>query len=179
MVCNRCETTVKSELYKLGILYDTVKLGEVELRNTITSEQRLLLATALEYNGFELIDDKNNILIERLKKSIIDLEHYSDEDLKTNFADYISLFVDDNFISLNKLFSEIEGITIEKYIIKRKIERIKEMLVYEDLKLDEIAHKMHYSSTVALSNQFKHETGLTPSHFKKLRGNRTIIPELN
>jgi YesN/AraC family two-component response regulator len=179
MVCNRCKTTVKSDLDKIGILYDTVKIGEVGLSKKVTSEQRLQLSVALQHDGFELIDDQKNELIERLKKSIIDLEHYSDEDLKTSFSDYISLFVDDNFISLNKLFAEIEGMTIEKYIIKRKIERIKEMLVYEDLNLDEIALKMHYSSTASLSGQFKHETGLTPSHFKKLRVARNIIPELN
>lgn len=179
MVCNRCETTVKSELDKIGIPYDTVKTGEVGLSKKITSEQRLQLSAALLLDGFELIDDQKNELIEKLKKSIVDLVHYSDEDLKTGFSDYIRLIADDNFISLNKLFAEIEGMTIEKYIIKRKIERIKEMLVYEDLSLDQIALKMHYSSTASLSNQFKHETGLTPSHFKNLRVTRNIIPELN
>lgn len=179
MVCNRCETTVKSELDKIGIPYDSVKTGEVGLSENITAEQRLLFSAALRRNGFELIDDQKNELIEKLKKSIIDLEHYSDEDLKTSFSDYISLIVDDNFISLNKLFAEIEGMTIEKYLVKRKIERIKEMLVYEDFSLDQIALKMHYTSTVSLASQFKHETGLTPSHFKNLRANRNIIPELN
>lgn len=179
MVCTRCETTVKSELEKINIPFDTVKIGEVGLSKKITPEQRSRLSVALQLNGFELIDNQKNELIERLKKSIIDLELYSDEDLKTSFSDYIRLFVDENFISLNKLFAEIEGITIEKYIIKRKIERIKEMLVYEDHKLDEIALAMHYSSTASLSSQFKHETGLTPSHFKKLRATRNIIPELN
>jgi len=179
MVCSRCETTVKSELDKIGIQYNTIKIGEVGLSKMITSDQRLQLSAALLLDGFQLIDDQKNELIDRLKKSIIDLEQYSDEDLKTSFSDYISLFVDDNFISLNKLFAEIEGMTIERYIIKRKIERIKEMLVYEDINLDQIAIKMHYSSTASLSNQFKHETGLTPSHFKKLRVTRNIIPELN
>lgn len=179
MVCNRCKIAVKSELDKIGILYDTVRIGEVITEKEITSEQREQLAAALQKNGFELIDNQKNELIDRLKKSIIDLEHYSDEDLKTSFSDYISLIVDDNFISLNKLFAEIEGITIEKYIIKRKIERIKEMLVYEDYNIDQIALKMHYSSTASLSSQFKHETGLTPSHFKQLRATRKIIPELN
>jgi len=179
MVCNRCETTVKSELDKIGIQYDTVKIGEVSTREKVTSEQRAQLSAALQKVGFELIDDEKNELIEKLKKSIIDLENYSDEDLKTSFLDYISLRVDENFISLNKLFSEIEGVTIEKYIIKRKIDRIKELLVYEDFNLDEIAHKMHYSSTASLSNQFKQQTGLTPSHFKQLRSCKDIIPELN
>src|SRR5665648_617453 len=137
MVCTRCELTVKSELDKIGISYDTVKIGEVGLNRKITSEQRIQLAAALQQNGFELIDDQKNELIERLKKSIIDLEHYSDEDLKTSFSDYISLIVDDNFISLNKLFAEIEGFTIEKYLIKRKIERIKDCLLYTSDAADE------------------------------------------
>ena len=179
MVCTRCETKVKSELDKIGIQYDSVKIGEVDLTENITSEQRILLSMALMLDGFELIDIQKNQLIEKLKKAIMDLEHYSDEDLKKSFSDYISLFVDDNFISLNKLFAEIEGITIEKYIIKRKIEQIKEMLVYEDLKLDEIANQMHYGSTAALTAQFKRETGLSPAHFKQLRQSRKIMPELN
>jgi len=179
MVCNRCKTTVKSELDKIGIQYDTVKIGEVITEGKITSEQRAQLSAALQQSGFELIDDQKNELIGKLKKSILDLQHYSDEDLKTNFSDYISLIVDDNFISLNKLFEEIEGITIEKYIIKRKIERIKEMLVYEDLNLDEIAIIMRYSTTASLSNQFKRETGLTPAHFRQLRNNRTYTPVIS
>jgi YesN/AraC family two-component response regulator len=179
MVCNRCKTIVKSELDKIGIQYDTVRIGEVITERKITSEQRVQLSEALQQNGFELIDDQKNELIGKLKKSILDLEHYSDEDLKTNFSDYISLIVDDNFISLNKLFEEIEGITIEKYIIKRKIERIKEMLVYEDLNLDEIALKMHYSSTATLTSQFKRETGLAPSHFRQLRYQRNSIHSNN
>lgn len=102
--------------------------------------------------------------------------NYSDENLKTSFSDFVQLNVDDNFISLNKLFTEIEGISIEKYIIKRKIERIKEMLVYEDIGLDELALKMHYSSSSFLANQFKRETGLSPSHFRRLRYFRNSIP---
>jgi YesN/AraC family two-component response regulator len=179
MVCNRCIETVKSELNKIGVQYDTVKIGEVDLTKNITSEQRVLFSMALLLDGFELIDDQKNQLIEKLKKAIIDLEQHSDEELKISFADYISLIVNDNFISLNKLFGEIEGISIEKYLIKQKIERIKEMLVYENLNLDEIAHKMHYSNTASLSAQFKRETGLSPSHFKQLRQTRKIIPELN
>lgn len=176
MVCNRCKTTVKSELDKIGIQYDAVRIGEVITEINITSEQRLQLSAALLQNGFELIEDRKNELIGKLKKSVLDLEFYSDEDLKTSFSDYISLIVDDNFISLNKLFEEIEGITIEKYIIKRKIERIKELLVYEDFSLDEVATKMRYSTAAALSNQFKRETGLTPSHFRQLRHERVSIP---
>jgi len=179
MVCARCKTTVKSELDEIGIQYDTVRIGEVTMEKEITSKQRLQLSAALLLNGFELIDDQKNDQIEKLKKSIKNLEQYSDEDLKTNFSDFIRLSVGDNFISLNKLFAEIEGVTIEKYIIKRKIERIKEMLVYEDYSLDEVATRMRYSTTASLTSQFKRETGLTPSHFRQLRLDRVSIPVIN
>lgn len=174
MVCNRCKTTVRTELDKIGIAYNTIRIGEVSTEEKVSPEKLEQLSEALQKSGFELIDTKNNMLIEKLKKSVIDLEHYSDEDLKTSFSDYIRLIVDDNFISLNKLFEEIEGITIEKYINKRKIERIKEILVYEDLGLAEIAKKMHYTSVIALSAQFKRMTGLTPAYFRQLRQNRTL-----
>ena len=179
MVCARCKTTVKSELDEIGIQYDTVRIGEVTMEKEITSKQRLQLSAALLLNGFELIDDQKNDQIEKLKKSIKNLEQYSDEDLKTNYSDFIRLSVGDNFISLNKLFAEIEGVTIEKYIIKRKIERIKEMLVYEDYSLDEVATRMRYSTTASLTSQFKRETGLTPSHFRQLRLDRVSIPVIN
>ncbi len=174
MVCNRCKSLVKNELDKLGIHYNTVELGEVTLNNKMTPEQHTKLFIALQHSGFELIDDHKNGLIEKLKNAIVDLEHFSDENLKTSFSDYISLSVDDNFISLNTLFAEIEGITIEKYIIKHKIERVKELLVYDDLDLAEIAVKMHYSNAAQLSSQFKSITGLTPSHFRQLRHTRNI-----
>lgn len=179
MVCNRCKTTVRSELNKIGIQYDAIKIGEVTIKGDLTVGQRLQLSSALKLQGFELIDDSKYELIGKLKKSVKNMERYSDENLKANFSDFIQLSVDDNFISLNKLFAEIEGITIEKYIVKRKIERIKEMLVYEDVGLEELALKMHYSSTSSLSNQFKHETGLSPSHFRQLRNLRNSIPISN
>jgi len=179
MVCNRCKTTVKSELDKIGIQYDAVKIGEVITKENLTDEQRLQLSSALLLNGFELIDESKYELIGKLKKSIRNMENYSDENLKTSFSDFIQMSVDDNFISLNKLFAEIEGITIEKYIIKRKIERIKEILVYEDIGIDELALKMHYSSTPSMANQFKRETGLSPSHFRQLWYLRNSIPISN
>jgi AraC-like DNA-binding protein len=145
----------------------------------LTPLQKTHLSTALQKNGFELIDEQINGLIEKLKDSIIDLEKYSDEDLKTSFSDYISLNVKDNFVSLNTLFAEIEGLTIEKYIIKHKIDRVKELLVYDDLNLDEIAIKMHYSNAAQLSSQFKSITGLTPSHFRHLRHTRNINLQIN
>ena len=174
MVCNRCKTIVKSELDKIGIPFDALELGEVNTKNKITLVQRTRLFDALQKSGLELIDDQKNDLIEKLKKAIVDIEHHSDEDLKTSFSDYISQNVNDNFISLNTLFAEIEGITIEKYIIKHKIDRVKELLVYNDLNLAEIAHKMHYSNTAQLSRQFKRITGLTPLHFRQLRNTRNI-----
>jgi len=172
MVCGRCKTIVQDELDKLGVAYVTVELGKVNTKGKVPPIQRAELKKALQRCGFELIDDQKNALIENLKKAIVDLENYSDEELKTNFSDYISLNVNDNFISLNTLFAEIEGITIEKYIIKHKIELVKELLVYDDLNLAEIAHKMHYSNVSQLSSQFKRITGLTPSHFRQLKYTR-------
>jgi len=156
----------------MGIQYDSVEYGEVNSKNKITPSQHALLNVELQKSGFELIDNSNNDLIEKLKESIIDLERYSDEDLKISFSDYISSSLHDSFISLNKLFAEIEGMTIEKYIIKRKIEKVKELLVYSDVSLAEIAGKMHYTNSAQLSIQFKRETGLTPSHFRELRNIR-------
>ena len=179
MVCNRCRTTVKDTLEKLGIQYTSVELGEVNLQKHISAVQREKLGSALQKSGFELIDEQKNELIEKLKLAITDLEIYSDEDLKTSFSDFISLSVNDNFISLNTLFAEIEGVTIEKYIIRHKIARVKELLVYDDLTLAEIALKMHYSSTAQLSSQFKRITGLTRSHFRLLRSTRIKDPQFN
>ena len=179
MVCNRCKTIVKTELDKIGIQYFTVELGEVNTKNEISSLQHKRLFNVLQLSGFELIDNQKNGLIEKLKKSINDLEHFSDEDLKTSYSDYICLNVNENFLSLNTLFSEIEGITIEKCIIKHKIEKVKELLVYNDLDLVQIAAKMHYSNAAQLSRQFKSITGLTPLHFRQLRQIRNINPNSN
>jgi AraC-like DNA-binding protein len=179
MVCDRCKATVKNELDKMNIHYIYVELGEANITERITSRQHTLLSEALHAKGFELIDEEKNSLIEKLKKTIAELEKYSDEDMKISFMDYISLSLSDNFISLNTLFSEIEGTTIEKYIIRQKIEKVKELLVYEDYTLAEIAIKLHYSSVIQLSNQFKRITGLTPSYFKLLRQTRIKNPQIN
>lgn len=168
MVCTRCKTIVKDELDKIGVLYDAVELGEVTIKDRITSEQRTKLFAALKQSGLELIGDRKIDLIEKLKRTIVDLEHYSDENLKMSYSDYISLSLNDHFISLSTLFSEIEGITIEKYIIKYKIEMVKELLLYNELTLVQIALKMHYINVRQLSGQFKSITGLTPLHFKQL-----------
>lgn len=179
MVSNRCRTIVKSGLDKMSIPYVTVELGEVNTREIITPVQRKKLYNLLQKSGLELIDEQKNDLIEKLKSIIIDLEQCSDEDLKTNFSDLISLSVKDNFISLNTLFSEIEGISIEKYIIKHKIDRVKELLVYDDLNLAEIATKMHYTNAAQLSGQFKSITGLSPTHFRQLLHKRNINLNVN
>ena len=169
MVCSRCKTTVKTELDKLGIQYISVEIGEVTIRKKLTSIQHHLLNVALEQFGFELINNEKNYLIEKLKRAIFDLEMYSDEELKTSYPDYISLKVNDSYISLNTLFSEIEGITIEKYIIKQKVELVKELLGNNNLNITEIAVKMHYTNVAHLSTEFKSITGLTPLHFRQLR----------
>jgi YesN/AraC family two-component response regulator len=179
MVCSRCKKIVKAELDKMDIHYASVELGEVTIHKKLTAIQHTDLCVALQQSGFELLDDHKNDLIEKLKCAIIDLEHYSDEDLKTSFSDYISLRVNDNYISLNTLFAEIEGITIEKFIIKHKIELVKELLVCEDLNLADIAIKMHYSNIAQLSSQFKSITGLTPSHFRQLRQTRNNDLQIN
>ncbi len=179
MVCNRCKISVESILEKLGIEYTSVELGEVNLQKHISSMQMEKLDAALQDSGFDLINADNNDLIEKLKLAIIDLVNHSDEELKTSFSDYISLIVNENFISLNTLFSEIKGVTIEKYIIRHKVARVKELLVYDDLSLAEIAAKMHYRSTAQLSSQFKRITGLTPAHFRLLRHNRQVDPQFN
>jgi len=179
MVCERCKATVKTELNKMSIPNISVETGVVTIQGKITSLQRNQLSEALLKNGFELIDAEKNTLIEKLKSAIGDLEKYSDEDMKLSFMDYIALSLTDNYISLNTLFSEIEGITIEKYILRHKIERVKEYLVYEDLTLAEIAAKMHYGNVAQLSGQFKRVTGLTPAHFKMLRNARITSPQAN
>jgi hypothetical protein len=179
MVCSRCKTIVESELDKLGILYVLVDIGEVTIRKKLTSVQHHLLHLSLEQFGFELINNEKNYLIEKLKRAIFDLEMYSDEDLKTSYPDFITLSVNDNFISLNTLFSEIEGITIEKYIIKQKVELVKELLGHHNLNITEIAVKMHYSNVAHLSSEFKSITGLTPLHFRQLRHISYNNPPIN
>lgn len=169
MVCSRCKTIVKSELDKSGIKYVSVELGEVTVVKKLTEAKHKKLYTALKQSGFELIDNQKNEVIEKLKRTIADLGKCTDEDLNTSFTDFINMRLNDSFISLNTLFAELEGITIEKYIVKQKIEMVKEMLGHNNLNINEIAVKMHYSSVAQLSAQFKSITGLTPLHFKQLR----------
>lgn len=177
MVCIRCKMMVKEELLKLGLNYIIVELGEVEIMETITEDQRGKMKIALLKCGLELMDDKKAILIEKIKKVIIEMIHYSDEVPKTNFSDYLSETLNYDYTYLANLFSEVVGTTIEHHIIAHKIEKVKELLIYDELSLTEIAFKLHYSSVAHLSNQFKKVTGLTTSHFKKLKHQRIISHE--
>ncbi len=172
MVSIRCKMIVKSELETLGIKYYLVELGEAELFKEITIEQRNKLKRNLLQYGLEVMDDKRSMLIEKIKNVIVEMVHYADELPKRNNSNYISEKVQYDYTYLANLFSEVQGITIEHFIIAHKIEKVKELLVYDELNLTEIAHKLHYSSVAHLSGQFKKVTGLTPSHFKKLKKKR-------
>jgi AraC-like DNA-binding protein len=172
MVSNRCKMAVKEELRKLGLHFIVVDLGEVEIMENISAEQRQQMKAALLTSGFELMDDKKAILIEKIKNAVIEMVHYSDEAIKTNFSDFLSEKLDHNYTYLANLFSEVQGTTIEHFIIAHKIERIKELIIYDELNITEIAWKLKYSSVAHLSNQFKKVTGLSPSHFKKLKDKR-------
>jgi AraC-like DNA-binding protein len=179
MVSNRCKIAVKEELKRLGLHFIVVDLGEVEVMEDIAPEQREQLRLALLEIGFELMDDKRAVLVERIKNVIIDMVHYSDEVIKIIFSDYLSEKLGHDYTYMSNLFSEVQGTTIEKFIINHKVERIKELIIYGELNISEIAWKMNYSSVAHMSNQFKKVTGLTPSHFKQLKvKRRTPIEEV-
>jgi AraC-like DNA-binding protein len=163
---------VKTELDKLGLHYSRIELGETEIMEDISKEQMHRLDVALKRYGLELLNDNNSILVERIKAIIIELVHFTDEQIKINLSDYLSEKLNYNYTYLSNLFSEVKGTTIEKFYLSNKIERVKELLVYDELNLSEIAWKLHYSSVAHLSNQFKKMTGLTPSHFKNLKNKR-------
>ncbi|MCU0346989.1 MAG: AraC family transcriptional regulator [Saprospiraceae bacterium] len=172
MVSNRCKLAVKDELKKLGLHFVLVELGEVEIMEELTPEQRTQLKADLLLSGLELMDDRKGILIERIKNAIVEMVHHSDETLKTNFSDYLSEKLHYDYTYLANLFSEVQGTTIGQFIIAHKIERIKELITYGELNISEIAWKMNYSSVAHLCNQFKKVTGLTPTHFKQLKDKR-------
>jgi AraC-like DNA-binding protein len=172
MVSLRCKLLVKDELVELGLHPTSIELGDVEILEQITEEQREQLDVALRRSGLELMDDKKAILIERIKHVIIETIHYTDEALKVNFSDHLAEKLQHDYTYLSNLFSETTGITIEHFIINHKIERVKEFLVYDELTLTEIAHRLHYSSVAHVSNQFKKITGLTPTFFKHLKHKR-------
>ena len=172
MVCNRCIMVVKSQLEQLGLHPLSVELGIVTLPDKITDEIYRSVKESLEPFGFELIDDKKSQTIEQIKDTIIELVHYNDNDSKVNLSDYLVSKLHRDYSSLSKLFSEVTNTTIEKYLIAQKIERAKELLVYGELSLNEIADKLNYSSAAYLSAQFKSVTGLTRSYFKKIKENK-------
>jgi AraC-like DNA-binding protein len=168
---------VKSELDKLGLHNSVVELGVAEIEGGLQADQKEQLNIALKKQGLELMDDKKSMLIEKIKNIIIEMIHYTDDQLKTNFSDYLTSKLNYDYTYLANLFSEVQGTTIEHFYIFHKIERVKELLVYDELNLKEIAFKLHYSSVSHLSSQFKKITGLTPSHFKQLKHKRRISLE--
>lgn len=174
MVCGRCKMVVKSELDKLGLQTIAVELGEVELQDNITDSQKELLLKNLQALGFDLIDDKKNKTIEKIKNLIVDLVHHKNNELKVNLSDYLVENLNQDYSTLSNLFSEIENTTIEKYFISQKIEKVKELLIYNELSLSEIADMLNYSNVAHLSNQFKKITGFTPTYFKQLKDKKRI-----
>lgn len=169
MVSLRCKLMVKEELKKLGLNYVVVDLGVAEILEDISKEQREQLGKNLLKSGLELLEDKKSILLEKIKNVITEMIHYSDELPKVNYSDYIGEKLGYDYTYLSNIFSEVKGITIQQFIIIHKIERVKELLLYDEFSLSEISYKLHYSSPAHLSNQFKKVTGLTPSFFKKMK----------
>ena len=168
MVCPRCETAVKSEFEKLKLSITAMQLGEVEIATDLDESQLQLLSKNLNSLGFELLNDKVNTTIERIKNLIVDLVHYKNEPLKINLSNYLAEDLRQDYSVLSKLFSENEGVTIEHFLIIQKIERAKELLLYNEMTLSEIAFHLNYSDVAHLSNQFKKNTGFTPTQFMKL-----------
>ena len=172
MVSTRCKMMVKEELKKMGLHFIVVDLGEVEIMEDLTNEQQSELKMALLSSGLELMDDKRAVLIEKIKNVIIEMIHYADELPVKNYSNHISEKLNHDYTYLSNIFSEVKGITIQQFIIIHKIERIKELIIYDEMNITEIAWKMNYSSVAHLSTQFKKVTGLTPSHFKQLKDRR-------
>jgi AraC-like DNA-binding protein len=172
MVSDRCKTAVKEELKKLGLHFILVELGEVDIMEEISGDQREQLRMAFLQTGFELMDDKRSVLIQKIKNIIIEMVHHKDEPLEIKFSVFLSGKLHHSYTYLSNLFSEVQGTTIGQFIIFHKIERIKELIIYDELSISEIAWKMDYSSVAHLSNQFKKFTGLSPSHFKQLKDKR-------
>lgn len=172
MVCARCKMVVRNELEKLALKCRTLELGEVDIIGTISDAQRTQLKTRLASYGLELIEDKKSVLIGRIKNVIVELVHHCDERLKTNFSVFLSKKLGYDYTYLANVFSDVEGVTIGRFLMLHRIERAKELIGYNQLNLTEIAFKLHYSSVAHLSNQFKKMTGLTTSNFKKLKGKK-------
>ncbi len=169
MVCSRCKMVVKSELEKFGLHTISVDLGEVEIVETITDDTKNELAVHLKLFGFEIIDDKKSRIIDKIKTLIIDLVHNKNNEINTNLSDYLVSHIMQDYNTLSNLFSEVESTTIEKFFISQKIEKVKELLIYDEMNLSEIAFMLNYSSVAYLSNQFKKVTGFSPTYFKQLK----------
>lgn len=179
MVCSRCKMAVQSRLENSGFHTLAVTLGEVVIEEELSKEQLHQLDASLKTLGFELIDDRKSKTIEKIKNAIVTLVHHSDNEDRRNLSEFIASKIPQDYNYLSNLFSEVEGTTIEKYYIHQRIEKVKELLVYDELSLSEIAHRLNYSSVAYLSNQFKKITGFTPSHFKSLKEHkRKNIEEL-
>jgi AraC-like DNA-binding protein len=179
MVSTRCKMAVKEELRKLGLHFIVVDLGEVDIMENLSEDKREQLKIGLLNAGLELMDDKRAVLIERVINVITEMIHYSNEVPKVNYSEYISEKLKYDYTYLSNIFSEVKGITIQQFIIIHKIERAKELLLYDELNLTEIAYRLHYSSVAHLSNQFKKVTGLSPSHFKQMKNKiRTPIENI-
>lgn len=174
MVCSRCIMVVKSEFEKLGLQTIAVELGEVEIKEDINENQKEILLKNLQTIGFDLLDDKKTKTIEKIKNLIVDLVHHKNNDLKINLSDYLAENFNQDYNSLSNLFSEIENTTIEKYFISQKIEKVKELLIYDEHSLSEIADILNYSNVAHLSNQFKKITGFTPTSFKQSKDKKRI-----
>lgn len=172
MVSTRCKMIVKEELKKLGLHFILVDLGVVEIMENLSDEQRIQLKTSLLADGLELMDDKRAMLIEKIKNVIVEMVHHTEEMPKINFSHFLAEKLNYDYTYLANLFSEIQGTTIEQFIISHKVERIKELIIYNEMNITEIAYKMNYSSVAHLSSQFKKVTGLSPSHFKALKDKR-------
>ncbi len=169
MVCNRCKMVVRSELEKLGLHPISVELGEVDIRDELQGYERQNIHATLQKFGFALLDDKKSVVIERVKNMIVDLVQNKNNHLKTTLSDYLSRELNHDYTYITNLFTQVEGTTIEQYYIAQKIERVKELLVYDEMSLSEMAYTLNYSSVAHLSAQFKKVTGLTPSHYKQLK----------
>ncbi|WP_432673326.1 helix-turn-helix domain-containing protein [Flavobacterium sp. SM2513] len=174
MVCHRCILAVTSELETLGLAYIAVEMGEIIFRNTITTAEKEVLTNRLEGFGFEVLNDANSKTIEKIKSILIDLIQNKHNDISTTLSEYLQEKAHQDYSKLSNLFSQIEGISIEKYFIHLKIEKVKELIVYDELSLSEIANHLNYSSVSHLSHQFKKITGFSPTYFKNNKGIRRI-----
>jgi AraC-like DNA-binding protein len=175
MVSNRCKMMVRTELDKIGLKYLSIELGEIEITGSATADQISAFKKGLLKSGLELMDDKKSILIEKIKTIVVDLVHYSDDVPNKNYSEIIAKKLCQDYSTLSSLFSTVTGTTIEHYIIAHKIERVKELLLYNELNITEISYIMNYSSVAHLSAQFKKVTGLTPTYFKNLKHHKKRI----